>query len=216
MFTKEQLDAIRQKPEAERTQDEKEALAAAERDTEGRSEFPSSWEEVFNHPRFKQLVKRASDAESEATRLKKERDNEQADLLQKQGEYKTLYEQEKQKREALEAKVGQIDSYEQTLTGLLEAELKQLPETSRKLVPDDLSTQQKLNYIAKNRALLTKPAAPGDLGAGKRGNGPTKDDVELSAPEKELARRFGMSEKEYAKYRDSEELGGEAEPQDQE
>jgi chromosome segregation ATPase len=202
-YTKEQLDAIRKKAESERTDDEKEALSAAERSTD-QDDGGIDWEKAFQHPRFKELSKRVKDAEAEAARLRREREDAEAEALQKQGEFKTLYEQEKAKVTKLQSQLGQVEQYESTLAAMLDAQLKELPESSRKLVPDELNTQQKLNWISRNRAMLIKQPAPGDLGAGRRGGSQNNEQKPLNPEQKEIARRFGVSEEDYAKFADAE------------
>jgi len=195
-FTKEQLDAIRAKAEDQRTEDEKQALLNADKDN-----FPKSWEEVFQHSRFKDLNRRMKDAEETATRLQKEKDDAEAASLEKQGEFKALYEAERQKRLTAEGKVAHVETLEKVLQDALDAELKALPEATRKLVPVELSVQQQLSYISRNRALLTKEFPPKDLGSGKRGSG-KQESVDLTTDEVAIAKRFGMKPEEYAKYRD--------------
>ncbi len=69
----------------------------------------------------------------------------------------------------------------------------------RGLVPDELSTQQKLQWLSKNKALLVKPK-PVDIGAGKQGGGAPVG-VELTQEEIQIAKSFGMSPDDYAKHK---------------
>jgi len=56
------------------------------------SSVPSSWEEIFKHPRFKQLVQRSKQAEAELDRLKKEEAEAEKSRLKETEQYKELYE----------------------------------------------------------------------------------------------------------------------------
>ena len=89
-----------------------------------------------------------------------------------------------------------IPAYEETLTKVLAAQVAELPEDKRGLVPDALTTQQKLDWIAKNAAILKAPA-PFDIGAGSRGG--SQKPVNITAEQHEMAVRFGMSDVENLK-----------------
>lgn len=76
--------------------------------------LPKSWEEVFNHPRFKQLNQRAKDAEDELATLKANAKKKQEDELKEQQKWEDLYngsqkELEAERNRNLRFKVG-LDS----------------------------------------------------------------------------------------------------------
>jgi hypothetical protein len=81
----------------------------------------------------------------------------------------------------------------------LDAQIAELPEDFRDVVPDGLSTKQKLDWLAKNKSKFMK-AEPFDIGAGKRGVKPEKT-PELTPEELQAAKHFGMTPEEYAKYK---------------
>lgn len=98
-----------------------------------------------------------------------------------------------------QAELGKISAYEKTLAEVLAAQVAALPEEKRGLVPDELSTAQKLSWLAKNAAILKAPQAP-NIGAGVRG-GTEATTVNLSPEEMAFAQRFGMNPEEYQKHK---------------
>lgn len=91
---------------------------------------PATWEAIFEHPRFKELTKRAKEAEGKIEAAEAARQAaEQAELLKRQ-EFQTLYEQEKARADELH---GKLTAAEQTarrkdnLRALMDAANKQQP-----------------------------------------------------------------------------------------
>lgn len=132
------------------------------------------------------LLEQAS-KEAEVKRLKEAED------------YKRLYETAEKELAEVKPRAAIAEESEKTLRSVLEAQVAELPENMRGLIPDELTTQQKLQWLSKNKALLLKPK-PVDIGAGKQG-GSAPTGAELSADELELARQFGMKPEDYAKYK---------------
>jgi hypothetical protein len=210
MPTELELTAILTKPEAERTPEDKKQLAdflsAAGRKTdenkEDKRETPATWDEVFKHPRFKELNEAANTYKAKAEALEKANQEAEQKRLLEQNDFKQLYEKTQAELTSLKPKAEQLLSMEKTLNLLLEAEVKSLPEQFQDVVPDGLNTQQKLDWISKNKSKFMKPEAF-DIGAGKTGaKKPEGKAVELSPEERQLARDFGMSEDDYVKYKD--------------
>jgi hypothetical protein len=143
-------------------------------------------------------------AEREAARKKlKEVTDAQAlaqqETLKEQNKFKELYEQQQATVLELKTKADKVDEYETTLKETLDAQLKDIPEPLRKLVPAELSTRQQLAWLASNKAILLKPDAF-DIGAGKGKTKPGDKTVELTAEQKMLAHQYGMSEEDYLKF----------------
>lgn len=217
MFTEAELKALLGIPEAERTPEQKAKLAEflagksetkdekdKDKDKPPRRDVPETWEQVFEHPRFKELTKNLADAKSRADALEKAAQAEQEKRLKEANDFKTLYEQAQAEIAGLKPKAESLTAMETTLNTILASEIASLPEAFRDIVPDGLSTQDKLNWISKNKAKLTKPAAF-DIGAGDKGadkKNQTKDTGVLSDEEKIAARDLGMTEEEYAKHKD--------------
>ena len=138
-----------------------------------------------------------------AKRLKEKEDAEKADTekrLAEQNEFKTIADNRAKELAELKPKAAQVEAYEKTLQEVLDAQVKDIPEDKRGLIPDELTTQQKLNWLAKNAAVLKAPGSF-DIGAGKVG-ADGKQSKPLEQGELETAARFHMTPEEYAKYQD--------------
>jgi hypothetical protein len=62
------------------------------------------------------------------------------------------------------------------------------------LIPEQLTTLQKLDWLAANRSKLLKPIGP-DIGAGQRGAG-SGGSVTVTPEIKRVAETFGLSEEQ--------------------
>lgn len=145
-----------------------------------------------------QREREAHESESKkAAALEKAQQEAERKRLEEVQDYKKLYESTLASVTELKPKAEQVETYEKTLQVILAREIEELPEEFRDIVPDGLSTQQKLDWLSKNKAKLNKPT-PFDIGAGKTGIKQAKT-TELTPEEKQVARQFGMTEEEYAK-----------------
>lgn len=196
MLTPEQAAAIRAKPEGERTEEEVQALAefdaAEKKKAAGEHQIPKS--------RLDAEIAKRTAAEVELAALRQKNADDERKRLEEQNNFKALYETARIENETLKQKAASIDSYESTLHNVLESEIALIPEAKRALVPEELSTQQKLSWISKNRALLVAPAPP-NVGAGQRGGSDTNTS-EMTDEEKAIAKNYGIPEAEYQKYSD--------------
>ena len=208
-MTPEQLLAILQKPEAERTAEEKQALAehfaAANRKPESDDKKDKNLitiEEAFNHPRFKELVQKQHDAEARANALEKAQQDEERKRLEEAQNFKVLYEKAQAEITGLKPKAEALTEMEKSLTSVLESQVKELPEQFRDIVPDGLSVQAKLEWLSKNKTKFSRPEAF-DIGAGAKGaKKPDEKSQELSEEEKVAAQSLGMTPQDYAKFKD--------------
>ena len=193
MPTPEEIAAIRAKAVSERTDDEKAILQEADSGKGKDIQIPKS--------RFDEVNARLKLAEDRAAAAEKAAKDAQDAALKEKNDYKTLYESTKAEKDALAPKAAQVDDMEKTLGGLLAAQVAEMPEDRRGLVPAELTTQQKLNWIAQNRAVLMAPK-PFDIGAGKQGgdgSGNHTQQVKLEPEEAVWADKLGMTAEEYAK-----------------
>lgn len=157
-------------------------------------------EHMIPKSRFDEINQKAKKLEEELAKFKEEQQKEVEARLVEQQQYKELAEKRGKELAEIQAKAQKAEAYEQTLTTVYEASLQELPEDMRDLVPEELTVQQKLNWLSKNKARLLKPNSP-DLGAGKRGGG-NDQDVKLTPEELDIANRFGYKPEEYAKFKD--------------
>lgn len=209
-MTPEELLAILQKPEAERTPEEKQSLAdhfaAANRKPESDDKKDTKGlltiEEAFNHPRFKELVQKQHDAEARASALEKAAQDAERKQLEEANNFKVLYEKAQAEITGLKPKAESLTEMEKTLNAVLESQVKELPEQFQDIVPDGLNVQQKLDWLSKNKGKFMKPEAF-DIGAGaKGGKKPDEKAAELTEEEKVAAQSIGMTVDEYKKYKD--------------
>ena len=143
--------------------------------------------------------KKRQDAEARATTLEKESQDRLTAQLIEQGKYKDLADQRAEKLAELQPKADQIDAYEATLKKVLDAQVAAIPEDRRALLPEALTTQGQLDWIAKNAAILKAPTAF-DIGAGRQGGG-EDNKVKLTPEEHAMAVKGGMTDEEYAKFK---------------
>jgi phage I-like protein len=154
-------------------------------------------ENMIPKSRLDEVIAQRDAATKKAEALEKAQQDAEKKRLEEANQYKELYEKTQAELTSLKPKAEQVDDYEKTLSDVLAEQVAELPEEFRDVIPDGLSTKQKLDWLAKNKSKFMK-ADPFDIGAGKRGTKPDKK-FELTAEEKELAKRFGMSEEDYAK-----------------
>lgn len=156
-------------------------------------------EHMVPKSRLDELIAKLDAANKKADALEKAQQDAEKKRLEEANQYKELYEKTQAELTNLKPKAEQLDDYEATLKKVLDAEIATLPEEFQDVVPESLSTKEKLDWLAKNKSKFTK-AEPFDIGAGKRGTKPDKSN-ELTAEEKEMAKRFGVSEEDYAKFK---------------
>jgi len=204
---KELLKAIKEKKEKneELTDAEVALLSVAEQEEEeepSNTGSPKSWEEAFAHPRFKALVADKKKAEDALILVEKNKKDAELKALADNQEFEVLYNATKKDLETAAEKAQLADTYEDVLKKTLDAEILTLHADAKSLIPESLSTVQKLQYISTNRTLLEKRTA-GDIGSGKRNLGSgSSNKNELTAEQKVYAKKFGVSESEYLKYSD--------------
>lgn len=151
--------------------------------------------------RFDEVNARMKEFEKQLKAKEEALKKAQEDRLVEKEEYKQLYEKATSELSEIKPIAEQIDTYKETVARLLESEVTQIPEELRGLIPDEMNDVQKLNWIARNKAILMKPVAP-DIGAGNRGSGASSKTRLLTPEEKEVARMFHYSDEEYLKYAD--------------
>lgn len=155
-------------------------------------------ENMIPKSRLDEVIAQRDAATKKADALEKAQQETERKRLEEANEYKKLYETTQAELSNLKPKAEQVDTYEKTLTSILESQIADLPEDFRDVVPDGLTTQAKLDWLAKNKSKFMK-AEPFDIGAGKTGAKPNKK-VDLTPEQKEMARQYGVSEEDYAKF----------------
>jgi chromosome segregation ATPase len=168
--------------------------------TEGSSAETENTESLMiPKERFDEVNARMKEFEKQLKAKEEALKKAQTERLEEKEEYKQLYEKATSELSEIKPIAEQIETYKETVARLLEAQVAEIPEELRGLIPDEMSDVSKLNWIAKNKALLMKPIAP-DIGAGNRGSGASSKTRSLTPEEKQVAKMFGYSEEEYLKY----------------
>lgn len=150
--------------------------------------------------RLDEEVQKRKDLEKRLAAQEKAGQEAETKRLKEAQDYKALYEKTAAELSDAKPKAEKLEAYETTLKETLASAIEEIPADRRGLIPDELSTEAQLRWISRNRALLAK-SPTFDIGAGKKGGGAQKG-VELSPEELEVARNFGMSAEDYAKYKD--------------
>jgi len=130
--------------------------------------------------------------------IEKENQERLEKQLQEQGKYKELAEERAKLLAEMQPKADQLEAAQATLKQVLAAQIEQIPEDKRTLVPGKLSTEDQLDWIAQNRALLSK-TKPIDVGAGKLGGSADNGSADLTAEELEMAKKMNVKPEDYAK-----------------
>ena len=117
--------------------------------------------------------------------------------LQEQGKYKELAEERAKALAEMQPKADLLEAAEAALKKNLDAQIEEIPEEQRSLVPSALSTMEQLEWISTNRHLLVKSKAP-YTAAGERGGQETKS-VTLTDEQRAMAKKMNVSEEDYAK-----------------
>ena len=154
--------------------------------------------------RFDEVNTKVKEYEKQLKALEENLKTAQEERLKEKEEYKTLYEKATKELSEVKPKADKIEVWEETLNNLYEAQIADIPEQYKSLIPVDLSIEKRLDWLARNKTLLLKPVAP-DIGAGSKGSQGGAKTRQLSEEERRVAQTFGYSEEEYAKYLDDNE-----------
>lgn len=162
---------------------------------------PATAEHMIPKSRLDAEIDRRKELESKLAAAEQASRQAEEERLKEAQNYKALYEKTSTELAELKPKAAIAEDSEKVLRDVLATQVAELPEHMRDLVPEDLTTQQKLAWLSKHKAQLVKPKAP-DIGAGRQGGGAPDSGAELSQEEIDTAKRFGMKPEEYAAYKD--------------
>jgi len=129
--------------------------------------------------------------------IEKENQSRLETQLKEQGKYKELAEERANKIAELQPTADKLEAAQATLKLVLAAQIEQIPEDKRSLVPNKLSTEDQLEWISQNRALLSK-SKPFDIGAGRQGGTDNGGDS-LTAEELAMCKKMNVKPEDYAK-----------------
>jgi len=163
------------------------------------SEVVKPEEHMIPKSRFDEVIKANKEMTDRLTAIEKASKEAEEKRMVDQQKYAELADLRLKEIEALKPKAAVAEESEKVLKSVLDAQIAEIPESLRGLVPEGLTIPQTLGWIAKNKALLLKPAGF-DIGAGNRGgNAPAT--IDLTQEEISAAKRLGVKPEEYAKYK---------------
>ncbi len=166
-------------------------------DTGAPSAGTQTTENMVPQSRFNEVNNALKDMRAELDALKTANQTAETTRLEEQQEWQTLAETRKAEIDRLKGVEEQFTSVNATLDALLEAQLAELSDDAKAMVPKQLSKQDQINWIAENRQRLTRPAAP-DMHAGARGDS-VPPETAITAEERPAFIASGMSQKDWNK-----------------
>jgi DNA repair exonuclease SbcCD ATPase subunit len=165
-----------------------------EAQTTAESENPEQ-EHMIPKSRFDEINTHYKDALKKAEAAEKALKEAQEIRLKEKEDYKALYEQTTSELSELKPKAEQFEAYKETMQALFDAQVEEIPEELRALIPDEMSVKQKIDWIAKNKKLLLKPVGP-DIGAGQRGAQGGTGSAEITPTMRKGAQVFGLTDEQ--------------------
>ena len=192
MLTKEQYDLLKAKTDV--TAEEKASMAEFEK-----AEADKKQEHTVPISRLNEEIAKKKELEARLAAIEKAQKDSEEQRLIEANQYKTLYEQAKAEAEGLKPRASLADESEKVLQSVLASQINEIPEHFRTLVPEGLSTNQKLQWISQNKPLLMKEKGF-DIGAGQQGGG-SPDTNTLTPEELAEAKKHGITAEEYAKFK---------------
>lgn len=111
-----------------------------------KDKVPTTWDEIFKHPRFKQLSDTAAEAKKQLDAAEKAKQDAARQKEIEAGNHQKVIDE-------LTPKAKRAEELESALNTVIEAEINNIPEARRSLVPD-LPPEKKLAWITANRAIL--------------------------------------------------------------
>lgn len=188
-------------PEEEKNIKNQEKQIESETPPSAETQKPETQEHMIPKSRLDEEISKRKALEDRLSALEVSAKELEEKRLEEQEKWQELAQKRQQEIEALRPKASVAEEQEKSLQAFLNAQIEEIPENMRSLIPEQLTTMQKLNWLATNRSLLTKPVGP-DIGAGTRGAG-SSGAVKLTPEEQQVARMFGYSDEEYAKNKDT-------------
>jgi len=165
---------------------------------EAAAEPKKTEEHMIPKSRMDELNQKLKDEKMRADALEKAAIDKEEQALKDDKKYKELYEKSLAQVNKLKPQAEALEAAEETLSSVLEAQIAQIPEDKRGLIPTYGTTEERLAYIGANGDLLRKADAF-DIGASSKGGKKQKDSVVLTEEQKAMAKKTGVPEDEYAK-----------------
>lgn len=158
---------------------------------------PQNTDHMIPKARFDEVNNALKGLRTELDTLKAANLTAETKRLEDDKQWKLLAEQRQAEIVRLTGVEEQFTSVNATLEALLAAQLAELSDDAKAMVPEALSKQEQINWIAKNRQQLTRSTAP-SFDAGSRGDRVTPETA-ITADEMPAFKASGMSQKDWNK-----------------
>lgn len=152
--------------------------------------------------RFDQEIAKRKALEERLNKMENEQRAEAEKRLKEQNEWKQLYEQANAELEEAKTKVSDFDAMNSSIEEIYQNSIKDLSEEAVAMIPEQLTTQQKLQWVTAHKTKLQRKPMPNVSADGRSDNSGGGGDYGLTPDEIAAARRFGMSLKDYALSKD--------------
>jgi hypothetical protein len=195
MLTKDQYDLLKAKKDEELKDEEKASIVEYEK-----AEAEKTKEHMIPKSRLDEVLQKNKELAERLTAIDKAQKEAEEKRLMEANNFKDLYEKQKVELEGLKPKAAFAEESEKVLQSVLESQINDIPEHFRTLVPEGLTTNQKLSWISQNKPLLMKEKGI-DIGAGKQGGG-APDVTSLDPGQIEMAKMFNVKPEDIVKYVD--------------
>lgn len=166
---------------------------------ENKKESEKKEEHMIPKSRLDEVLDRELKAKERADELERKLIEVEKQQLEATNNYKQLYENSQAELAKVKPIAGTVEESTKALGLVLAAQVLEIPETHRALIPSELPVVKQLEWIAKNKTLLSK-TRPTDIGVG---SGSFSEDNSaapvLSEEEAAFARSYGMKPEEYIK-----------------
>lgn len=159
---------------------------------------PEQQEHMIPKSRLDEVLQAKKELEDRLDALDKANKEAEEQRLKDTNDWKALAEKRQQEIEGLKPKASVAEEQEKSLQKLLEAQIEEIPEDMRSLIPEQLSTLQKLDWLAANRSKLIKPLGP-DIAAGRQGAGGGKGAGEITPTMRKGAQLLGLTDEQLKK-----------------
>lgn len=147
--------------------------------------------------RLDEVLEQKRQLEQTLAKFQEEASAREQARLQEEGRWKELAEQRGKDLAALQPFQERAENLETAIKAANEKLIAQVPESMRKLIPVDYPPERLQMFLNDNWSLLTvKPAPDIDAGAGAGSGGKS---ITLTAEQREMAARMGISPEVYAK-----------------
>jgi alanyl-tRNA synthetase len=151
-------------------------------------------EHMIPKSRLDEEINKRKELEERLQALEKVSKEAEEERLKDEQRWKELAEKRQQEIEALKPKASVAEEQEKSLQKILKSQIEKIPEDMRVLIPESLTTLEKLEWLELAHDKLAKQPGP-DIEAGRRGAGDGSS-VTITPALKNAAEQFGLSKEQ--------------------